>query len=100
MVLRHTVQTLNNSDFAGSINKGGPKPKGGGQNQWNCTDGTDPAVHVFPNQLLPSLRDSEKKFGKDEYELSFKNNLQNRQMGKMKYEWWKDIGENGSELDI
>ena len=37
---------------------------------------------------------------KDEYELSFKNNLQNRQMGKMKYEWWKDIGENGSELDI
>ena len=37
---------------------------------------------------------------KNEYELSFKNNLQNRQMGKMKYEWWKDIGENGSELDI
>ena len=37
---------------------------------------------------------------KDEYELGFKNNLQNRQMGKMKYEWWKDIGENGSELDI
>ena len=37
---------------------------------------------------------------KDEYELSFKNNLQNRQMGKMKYEWWKDIGENRSELDI
>ena len=36
----------------------------------------------------------------DDYELSFKNNLQNRQMGKMKYEWWKDIGENGSELDI
>tara|TARA_B100001094_G_C18131843_1_gene772718 strand:+ start:1055 stop:1321 length:267 start_codon:yes stop_codon:yes gene_type:complete len=36
----------------------------------------------------------------DDYELNFKNNLQNRQMGKMKYEWWKDIGENGSELDI
>ena len=25
-----------------------------------------------------------------EYELHFKNNLQNRQMGKRKYEWWKD----------
>jgi len=37
---------------------------------------------------------------KDEYNETFKNNLQNRQMGKRKYEWWKDIGENGSELDI
>ena len=26
----------------------------------------------------------------DEYNETFKNNLQNRQMGKMKYEWWKD----------
>ena len=25
-----------------------------------------------------------------EYEVNFKNNLQNRQMGKRKYEWWKD----------
>tara|TARA_B100001113_G_scaffold332333_1_gene309299 strand:+ start:60 stop:341 length:282 start_codon:yes stop_codon:yes gene_type:complete len=25
-----------------------------------------------------------------EYETHFKNNLQNRQMDKMKYEWWKD----------
>tara|TARA_B100002019_G_C21231782_1_gene580460 strand:+ start:288 stop:566 length:279 start_codon:yes stop_codon:yes gene_type:complete len=27
---------------------------------------------------------------KDEYNTNFKNNLQNRQMGKMKYEWWKE----------
>jgi len=25
-----------------------------------------------------------------EYEIHFKNNLQNRQMGNMKYEWWKE----------
>ena len=25
-----------------------------------------------------------------EYNTNFKNNLQNRQMGKRKYEWWKD----------
>ena len=25
-----------------------------------------------------------------EYDTNFKNNLQNRQMGKMKYEWWKE----------
>ena len=27
---------------------------------------------------------------KQEYEWDFKNNLQNRQMDKAKYEWWKD----------
>ena len=26
---------------------------------------------------------------KKDYETEFMNNLQNRQMGKMKYEWWK-----------
>lgn len=26
----------------------------------------------------------------DEYNSTFHNNLQNRQMGNMKYEWWKD----------
>ena len=25
-----------------------------------------------------------------DYDTQFKNNLQNRQMGKMKYQWWKD----------
>ena len=25
-----------------------------------------------------------------QYETNFKNNLQNRQLGKRKYEWWKD----------
>ena len=41
-----------------------------------------------------------KVMSENEYNMYFKNNSQNRQMGKMKYEWWKDIGENGSELDI
>ena len=27
---------------------------------------------------------------KSQYDTVFKNNLQNRQMGKRKYEWWKD----------
>ena len=26
----------------------------------------------------------------EQYETTFKNNLQQRQMGKRKYEWWKD----------
>ena len=31
-----------------------------------------------------------KVLSEQEYELHFKNNLQNRQLGKRKYEWWKD----------
>ena len=27
---------------------------------------------------------------KTQYETEFKNNLQNRQMGNMKYEWWRE----------
>ena len=27
---------------------------------------------------------------KEQYNTNFKNNLQNRQMGNMKYEWWKE----------
>ena len=27
---------------------------------------------------------------REQYDTNFKNNLQNRQMGKMKYEWWKE----------
>ena len=27
---------------------------------------------------------------KNEYDIHFKASLQNRQMDKMKYEWWKD----------
>jgi hypothetical protein len=26
----------------------------------------------------------------EQYDTNFKNNLQNRQLGKRKYEWWKD----------
>ena len=33
----------------------------------------------------------------DQYNSTFKNNLHNRQMGKMKYEWWK---EEETYLDI
>ena len=36
----------------------------------------------------------------DEWDTQFKLGLKDRQMGKRKYEWWKDIGEDGSELDI
>ena len=38
-----------------------------------------------------------KVMSKNEYDRTFMNNLQNRQMGKMKYEWWKD---EESYLDI
>ena len=38
-----------------------------------------------------------KVMSKTEYDRIFKNNLQNRQMGKMKYEWWK---EEETYLDI
>lgn len=27
---------------------------------------------------------------REEYDTQFKNSLQNRQMGNMKYEWWKE----------
>jgi len=33
----------------------------------------------------------------EQYDTNFKNNLQNRQLGKRKYEWWKD---EDSYLDI
>ena len=36
---------------------------------------------------------------KEQYDTNFKNNLQNRQMGNMKYEWWKeDQGETDEML--
>ncbi len=38
-----------------------------------------------------------KVMSKTEYNRIFKNSLQNRQMDKMKYEWWKD---EESYLDI
>ena len=49
---------------------------------------------------LPDQRDFHKSWKvmtKDEYNTNFKNNLQNRQLGKRKYEWWKD---DESYLDI
>ena len=42
---------------------------------------------------LPKDEDFDKLWkvlSEQEYELHFKNNLQNRQLGKRKYEWWKD----------
>ena len=38
-----------------------------------------------------------KVMSESEYDTQFKNNLQNRQMGGMKYEWWK---EEETYLDI
>ena len=47
--------------------------------------------------FLGTKKIDEKEFNKlwrvmteSEYNRTFKNNLQNRQMGKMKYEWWKE----------
>ena len=42
---------------------------------------------------LPSDEDFDKLWKvmtKKEWDLQFKATLQNRQMGKMKYEWWKE----------
>ena len=34
----------------------------------------------------------------NQYDTNFKNNLQNRQMGGMKYEWWKEDKETDEVL--
>ena len=42
---------------------------------------------------MPNREDFEKLWkvmSRQEYDLQFKASLQNRQMDKMKYEWWKD----------
>ena len=42
---------------------------------------------------MPNREDFEKLWkvmSRQEYDLIFKTSLQNRQMDKMKYEWWKD----------
>ena len=42
---------------------------------------------------MPEREDFEKLWkvmSRQEYDLIFKASLQNRQMDKMKYEWWKD----------
>ena len=42
---------------------------------------------------MPSREDFEKLWkvmSEKEYDLQFKATLQNRQMDKMKYEWWKE----------
>ena len=50
------------------------------------------------------MKDNEKSFDdiwkvmeKKDYDKEFKNNLYDRQMGKRKYEWWKD---EESYLDV
>ena len=35
---------------------------------------------------------------RDDYNIQFKVGLQNRQMGKMKYEWWKEDQEETDEM--
>ena len=42
---------------------------------------------------MPNREDFEKLWkvmSRQEYDLIFKTSLQNRQMDKMKYEWWKE----------
>ena len=39
-----------------------------------------------------------KVMSESEYDTQFKNNLQNRQMGGMKYEWWKEDKEETDEM--
>ena len=42
---------------------------------------------------LPEDKDFDKLWKvmtEEQYNTNFKNNLYNRQMGKRKYEWWKD----------
>ena len=56
-----------------------------------------PTYEFIENNSKISKKIEEKEFNKlwrvmtkDQYDLQFKASLQNRQMGKMKYEWWKD----------
>ena len=49
---------------------------------------------------MPKQKDFNKLWkvmSKQEYELVFKSTLQDRQLGKRKYEWWKD---EESYLDV
>ena len=51
------------------------------------------ATYFKGTKRLPDDEDFDKLWkvmSEQDYELHFKNNLQNRQMGKRKYEWWKD----------
>ena len=44
-------------------------------------------------KLMPKDEDFDKLWRvmtEEQYDTTFKNNLQHRQMGKRKYEWWKD----------
>ena len=60
------------------------------------------AEHYFIGRK--KMKDNEKAFHelwkvvkKKDYDREFKNNLYNRQMGNIKYEWWKD---EESYLDV
>ena len=60
------------------------------------------AEHYFMRRK--KMEDNEDAFNKiwrimnkKDYESEFMNNLQNRQLGKRKYEWWKD---EESYLDV
>lgn len=44
-------------------------------------------------KLMPKDEDFDKLWrvmSEEQYDTNFKNNLQNRQIEKRKYEWWKD----------
>ena len=55
--------------------------------------GLSGAKTYFRKRKEMTLKDFDKLWkvmSSTEYNRTFKNNLQNRQMDKMKYEWWKD----------
>ena len=54
---------------------------------------TGAATYFKGVKRLPDDKDFDKLWkvmSEREYEIHFKNSLQNRQMGNMKYEWWKE----------
>ena len=58
---------------------------------------SDVGVNGAKTYFIGRKRIEEQSFDKlwrvmseSEYNIHFKNNLQNRQMDKMKYEWWKE----------
>ena len=60
-------------------------------------DMSDVGVNGAKTYFIGRKRIEEQSFDKlwrvmseSEYNIHFKNNLQNRQMDKMKYEWWKE----------
>ena len=66
--------------------------------------GDDTGLSGARTYFLGTKRITEEEFDKlwkvmtkEQWDLQFKANLQNRQMGNMKYEWWKEEATNPDE---